>query len=630
MKSFDEFFSEYFDDGFDLFPRISVRFKEQFLALKDGGSINYEDIVKFVIDKDYNIEPYFCKQDIDDSYKVVDYAPLISLAISELVLIADSFIEGSSIITDFSKYLNQALFTLDTSSTKIESILSELHKYKFASGTPYDLLLSLRNCRSYVNDWRKSDFTKKLYIIYLLDKKCYSNILVGIMNMVTRFIIVYFNDINNIISVKGSDIKKDNFDFERAIKFKKIGYTAPKSDKKFYISDCDGLAVMSFCLLMFSLFDKYAEYTYNDERQVTVFREEDNLLKFQKMFKDCVGNDATSRFLRGRGYKMDSERDMAHSALSSVLDKLGLADTIKHSDFDDFLDKNLVENKYKPIISPEGYPMFIKKFFYLDDTDCVFREEYERRLLFTRAHKVSFNKGLLNRNTDSSNDIYIIHRFSFLECLTQLCYFAGYKAIGDLEETTEKYESQISSLNEKIKNYKSELEQREQSVRIELEEKYQSIIQDYDKKIEDLNSLLISKSNIIADLHDELSSVHQQFQSCLPVTEEITVTEDDISIEEMLEFLNDFVVCIISCKNNFVEQLHDLGWQNVFQVDNQNFTRSNCDFIVIHATDVAHKIIFRVSSVYNDKSDCIMYFNGANKESLIRECYTFINNWING
>lgn len=594
LKLFDEYSKDIHSCLLDTVMKVPVKFREQ-LCFK-GKKVDYSDITKFVL-RDGVYTPIMFVPDISENDKIINMFPLICVGMSELL--ATTSCNGDYTIIDFETalYNHSSMFSDLEKFSNLRQFLSFSDESLENNANELTVTLSLRSDYIACNFDAIKRLTSAMIACYFSNPKFFCEMLLESMKFAYATGSLYTTPVNKISGFTTNSSSISKFDVKSAIPIsalspKRIGYTVPNTSKKHYISSCRGLGIYSYLILFFKIYQQFG--VSNSSRTVDIGVNSQSMHDLlQKMFVDCLGDDYTGKYYRyGKAPKLRKEKG-------------GVVFPIT----------------YQASIAPNAGVVYTLK-----DGSKVCRDIYENELLFKRANRVSFNKitdGAYLRNANT----YYVNIFSIegifypnTKMSSALLDFID-KSNVDLSKYITKEESELSL--QKLRT------QQEENI-ANLHNKYSLEINSYKKKIEELTSILSSKSDIIENLSEELRDSREELQSYYS-DEDVEIIENSISIEEAINYINQFSTIMVGGRSELISKLEKYGWTNVSQVDDQNMfssTPASADFFCINTKFISHRIVRGIESRYIEQRSQMYYFNGTNIENLIFCTYNFIRKWV--
>lgn len=184
----------------------------------------------------------------------------------------------------------------------------------------------------------------------------------------------------------------------------------------------------------------------------------------------------------------------------------------------------------------------------------------------------------------------------------------------EAEESKEALVTEIAALNRKLSGL-SILEEEHEAEKDRLRSELSYEISRLQKQVESLQQHVI-----------DLEAVNSSYYTDDSVLEEVGVSK--VSIEDCIDYINQFNLCIVGGRFEMGNKLNDIGYTNFRQVysatDNMNF---NTDFYVVMTRFVSHNLVESVKASH-DTSGLLYYYNGTNIENFIYATYDFIKSYI--
>ena len=380
--------------------------------------------------------------------------------------------------------------------------------------------------------------------------------------------------------------------------FKKMGYCV--NDDKYYISDCRGLSIYAFLIVMYAMYEVFGDTkilgSHIFEHGMD-YDEVNDCLSYNLLscFKNCLGNDFIGKYFElGRFHISKCSYEGNYYVIGHMRSVATGSKMIK------------------------GVP----------------KQQYENEIVFRKAFGM---QKTANYNRDGHDDTGI-HYFSVFELLGFLDRSFNVDTVVDAAESqrlisdTERQIKKLVSENERLTSIATDYKQLKSK---EAEKSdYQKLLEDRDKRIKELEYQLSVKSGIIENMTQELKEEKTKNRNIFleeTVENEDFASEISVSQTEMIDYLNNFRILMIGGRNELLDKLADIGWTNVDQVtkENTNAVTAKADFFCVNTKFVAHRLVSMVESAYPDRRDQMLYYNGTNTDKLIQVCYQFVKNWMN-
>ena len=380
--------------------------------------------------------------------------------------------------------------------------------------------------------------------------------------------------------------------------FKKMGYCV--NDDKYYISDCRGLSIYAFLIVMYAIYEVFGDTKILGSHILEHgmdYDEVNDCLSYNLLscFKNCLGNDFIGKYFElGRFHISKCSYEGNYYVIGHMRSVATGSKMIK------------------------GVP----------------KQQYENEIVLRKAFGM---QRTANYNRDGHDDTGI-HYFSVFELLGFLDRSFNVDTVVDAAESqrlisdTERQIKKLVSENERLTSIAADYKQLKSK---EAEKSdYQKLLDDRDKRIKELEYQLSVKSGIIENMTQELKEEKTKNRNIFleeTVENEDFASEISVSQTEMIDYLNNFRILMIGGRNDLLDKLADMGWTNVDQLtkENTNAVGSKTDFFCVNTKFVAHRLVCMVESAYPDRRDQMLYYNGTNPDKLIQICYQFVKNWMN-
>jgi hypothetical protein len=589
-------------------PRVKVKYRDKLCF--SGQKVEYPDITKFVL-RDGKYIPLFTLTDKREGDICFDMYPLIFLGMVE-ILADESHNGGSEFYNFMASIIEDGVFE---DQSKFINTLRLIRSFdRSENDDDWYIARCLRS--DFTTD--SFNFIKTFYsnmiCTSIANQELACKVLLESMNWAYLQSMMWFHgDTSNFVDCKSiienSHSMTAKFYCKSYFEPKKIGYTVPNSKKKHYITNCRGAGIYAYLILLSAIYNKFGERLSSSTKNI--FNCKDDIVSdFQESFKNCLGDDYIGKYYRTGKYR--GRDNSIHYSIALQMSKSG--DT--------------------------------KTEYTLEDDSTISREEYENMILWRRANKVTCPK-LDDKRFRRNYETYYCHTFSIYDSAVQMFVgddniynkFEDYddfmkRVAGDklLHEDVAKliYDKVVSIDNDEEIIEKKKYDDDIQQIKAE----NAVICQNYEKKIEELNAIIASKTNIIEQLSAEAKE-HNSFIQRIYTDDSIEQENEiiDIPLEEKVNFLNDYKIAIVGGFPNLIEKLESLGITNVCHLNDlqcANSTPITADFFCIITKSVSHKVVRLIESRYKNQSSEMMYYNGKNAQALINSCYAFIKEWMEG
>lgn len=589
-------------------PRVSVKYRDQ-LCFK-GVKVDYDKFTHFVL-RDGKYLPLFYIGDVKDSDVVFNMYPLICVGMAELLAVSSN--ANDDVLLSFCDDLtNEGIVPNAKSLLDFTKIIKD-SSFK-SNDFEFEILCALRSDFTNCSFNTIKRFVSMLSCCYFTNTKLFCEIVLEVMKYAYTVCSIFTTDLSRIKSVRCSEHDLERFSLSSVTTFssvrpKRIGYTVPCGKSKHYISNCRGLGIYSFIILLFCVYEKFGEALSSLCADIKVSND-DTKNFIQKQFVKCLGDDFVGKYYKTGDNKV----------------KLSDSATVF------------------PLILQGRLPVNSGTVYKLEDGTKVTRDMYENEILWKKANHIIFTKikdGLFIRNTDtyytSISDIYsalyccfVENEISYSNIERLVCLDDDYinSVIDDyINSVIEKKLSKAntaSSVDKLQSKYKNEVDR--------LNDENKKSCESYEKKIEELNAIIASKSNIIDQLSSELKDNREYIRGYY--FDEQTISDDtssELNLCDIVNYLNQFKITMIGGRSELVAKLEEQGLKGVVQIDSENMvngTPIQSDFFCINTKFISHKVIRSVESKYKDQKSQMFYFNGTNVEALLRSCYSFITEWV--
>mgnify|MGYP004666836965 CR=1 FL=1 len=601
-----------------------------------GQRIPFSDLTDFIhVDNLFGPVFSFCcdEKDFEDSRKSpkrIDMTPFICVGLCELLAVE---IMKENDLDSFNDEINR-LFQ-DVSCTVHdykqirEFLFNETGDESKDRCNPLTIPLSMTS--SYVDyryEWIR-EYSAKLFVISLVSQKDFVTILLKCFER------LYLTTMPFYLGLYGDSKSKDRYGFmsclyrsltDRGLTFKKIGYTA--DDKKHYISDCRGISIYSASILIFGFNELFAEKRNTFKHGMSAFLKSSNTNTKQKETDtDEPDDESTEHPIRRTGEGL-----------------FGLTQVLLKCIGDDFIGRYLKNGRFR--LRNTSIEHFYYSYGHLRMTNTgsstingILREQYENEIVFRKAFEV--------QNTTHYDklckDDTCIHYFTMpylmaaLESLVNVDEFVSMDAYERLGRTKDAEIRQLMNENARLAKNNRSSEMDIDFTSTDTYHKMNDQIEAQAKRIKELEYQLVRKTTMTESLTTELNDMKTRFQNMFledTADESLLETDngltEDVSIEDMVDYLNNFRLIMIGGRPDLAVRMKELGWDNFMQLDreNTNMVTGKADFFCINTKFTAHKVVRLVESSYSAQKDQIFYYNGTNVIGLLRVCYKFVKNWV--
>lgn len=615
IKKISELLSE--DDFMDKAERVMkddytrrvplVRYKINNSAIRfKGQKVPVEDLFKFT-KRGSSYYPTFVLKDELAEDKAIDMTPFICVGVSELLQVIASDLTPGAFDDELTDIFGNVFFTVDELNKVLSTICIEPDDWVKNAIMPIAY-----NMTSPYIDYRFSNikrFASMLFILSIGRPSVACEFILKAMEVIYSYISIFYYDKsslstliegNNEFKTQSTNSSFSEFMTEKLLKFKKIGYTVPDTDIKHYISDCRGLSIYSVLILMQSIYNNFSEMP-SSAKPLFDFSKPFITEQNQKVFSSCIGDDVIGSYLKtGRIVS-------------------------KEFDFD----------KFGSFIISTGLYVIKGTQTYTINGREVLREAYEHELILKHANNVYYN------NFKSKNYHRNFMSVSYFENMEQL-WGSTYNFMSDdlsktyldanqIKEFMNKLDS-VEKLQAQLDSIKADSKTKLDRVVDDLNKKHSAVVDSYEKRISELEYQLSAKSDFITKLSNELEVANSKLESVF--TEEDLAVEvlssEDISLEDMVDFLNDFKFTMVGGRDELLSKLKEIGWTNVTQISSESAsnTTMQSDFFCINTRFISHKIVRLVESDYASQRDQMFYYNGTNIQLLVQVCYDFVTAWF--
>ena len=583
----DSFYSKYID-----FPKLQYKLRADYMSV-NGKRLYYNDIFKVVCKKTgktYNYMPSFMVEDIADDDIVLDGFPFYLIGLVDLIDYYDN-IDIADLGTDLFTYLTNMIVRNDLNGQSFDSVIKNVQNLvENGDRKFFACLQSIRGTNIDCSLPRTREFVDIMLYQYYFDKRSFFETFFTLMDYLQIFI---------EFTVSGESFC-DHPSMGEELKFLKYVYSRysyKSKDKQYYISNGRGISHSFLGLFYYYLFKTFK---CGDSYYDSVINYEEIEERLNKRIRKCIGDDLLATFITNKTCDFKDLQKTYDLATSVYDDVTGTPRTrIKGEKCNTYLDNNRVD-----------------------------RDILENLILYKKS-LTNMSRSLKEIYNNVDGKVMNYFNFCEVERLLGGIFLNAYRRgilIKEQNEVidVEKYEAQIDNLRSVITEYKSQLSSQNSNL---------DMIESLQNELQEQRGLILSKNNIITDLTAEVKRLNEELTSYYSEDEfDDDDTEADVSLEEMVQFLNDFRIQILGGRENLYERLVSAGLNDVSQVMSHNMyssTAVDADFIVINTKFVSHKLVRVAQERFKTKLDCFIYYNGTNSDGLIKACYDYINNWLN-
>ena len=594
----------------DIDKNIAYRFPVMKFKLKDtfkggGKSIPYSDLSKCIVipkDDTYDFVPKFAYESKYMGEGVeVDITPFLAVGAMEIFNILYS--QNQASVGYWAEFLSELSDSLHNPTwdvfVKMLFVPNRYDKHEWFGAfsrmkSPctfegYSTIKDMVNVLLVV-----SDFAPQLFYDALLDMARVSFSYGSIFSKFhENYISVTFDPdakANKIRSAKKGETQVwDRFTQVGAVKVKHklLG------EKPVLVTDSRGASIYMYLIWVAYMFQLCGNFSKNDYDVRTVDKEA--VVDFNERLVKCLGEDAVSRYLtKGKQVSVSS---------NNVIWKKGLQ-------------------------LAEGVS------YTTEDKKQYFRDDIIDHELFKRAYKVRF-KG----NEPDESHIYDYEVNMNYASMTSLGNGVGYcvNMFSDINFT--EFNDQLNKViheNERLRNQLETIEEKNKKSADESKSSYEDAIVEKDKRIAELEQALAVKSDNFNKLYEEYESYQSEMNDMLSQIDDIEELVDeveDVPIEEMIDFLNDYKFAMIGGHVNMHKKLKELGLTNTVYIEDINRVVSgvqSVDFVCLFTKLCSHKHVRAAQSMYTDMTDRLIYINQQNTDIVIKICYSFVKKWLEG
>lgn len=602
-------------------PLIKLKFRDK---ISYGGSyIEYDDFFKFKVTEEGVAPVWSLGKDVKCLSKGIDYAPLICVGLAELLHyytgcydnVLQSFLAYSGVDSSFNPSDTEIAYFYTTAVLSVERTDGEV-----------DDFLSLFSLKSYLYDTytdAKRRVVNFLFGLYKLNMPVFCNLVVDTLRVVYPIAPVFYLDYESdefssyfnlgasvTMKIKTKSILSYSKPNKIFFNFGKVDYKYPVSGASHSISDGRGIGLYATLIMMRELFRLYGkpadnfirvsnEYLRSNNLDGNLFNIWDSnnepLRILQRKFDSCIGSDYSGKFFTGKNCHFTAISSSMMAEHASSIKSFGVV------------------------------PMNVNSLISLGDNNKILRDYFENIILFKKAMEVEYvdgwNTNLLSAPMSYSSVFSLISDMSYVLILRQVTVK---KPLVKEPVVQDSNNSELIEARSTILSLQTQL--------ADMTEKYENLQKQCEKERSNFDYQLSSKVGIIQSLSDENSKLKDRLSNMFSYDEGVDeeVIGDTVSLECMVEELNDFNFLIAGGRYSLESSCKELGWTSVKQLSSVSELRntSGVDVICVQSRFVSHSLIERIRSYYGNV--VLMYYNGTNVEGLIKSCYKFITDYING
>lgn len=615
----DEFYKgETMFNGLDEnIPHLTIKYRGKVIQLK-GAKVPTEDFTKFVR-RGSSFVPVVCEQPVDGEV-VYDLSPLLNVGIAEMVVLLNY--ENHAVSRDYMSWCHNLEFGKNWST-----ILDKAKSFLDESDTDVTVLSTA--VRSSLIDGRFSSVRqiyRTLSALKIVNPQSYCMALMEAVRVVFMLMFGYLEpDVGDVFRHCFTGDSAPIYlgvIYRKFFKFGVVPYGSFFS--KHCMSDCRGLGINLFCMFVLNVYSKFA--VFGNNRASTVIQSRSTLYKVQESFRSCIGTDAIGRYLETGHWTVEPADEyisfMAEQAGAPCLDG-NTPDTMTLVPTDSF---DIVDAFWYQVAGRKNNQLPVgrglcessmmwcwatglerrKSRGYLVPMDCY----YATKLDIVHAFlDFAFSK----RGVRLKEKLDNVNRE---ELMKELMERVGAQRIKDrvAREAEAQARSEVVALQRRVDSMSAELESLKSA-----------------KKAAD--TLVAGKQATIDSLLKEVKELRAKVNNMYDLSgfDEDQVIDDDVSVEDMLKFVNQFRLIIVGGIDSMQRRMEDMGFNNFYIVASKYSNSSTVafgDFFCICTKFVGHKSVFEVQAQHGDQLDQFFYFNGTNTEMLLRVCYDFMKSWF--
>lgn len=587
-------------------PAVNVKFRDKLCF--SGHQYDYSEISKVWINvhnNKYAIVPkvfYTEDKKLDGDYEV-DYIGIYAIGVMELLYLSYTeslCVDGGEQIKNITDLFDMLCAKIFKTTDDVKEVYDVFFDSRVGSkyDTAYNLFFAMRTNYSKLAYRHVMRYATLLMILWSKDPKIFWELFFEIMKFILPEYLVLLKDVIKVDELENTEDSEDvsinlldMMKTKRDIDFHRISYAHPdNADNIKYITDCRGVAIYASMSLYYAFL---FEHGYDPSKK-PILKHNDKSIATHIIAKiaTCIGNDYQSRFLLGRGINEQCMFDLRGAYHSTLQDKT----------------QSRVGSRHLP------------------------RATYEDLILTSIAHQTKgISKGALQ---DIDNHMHYASISDIFEAIGTIVY-TNYRNI--LSINVDSYEETIKKLETQNSRLTSEIEKQKQKINdIVNNSTNNSEVEQLKEKLDSLQRIIDSKTEIIEQLNMENKDLNAFISNIYSENDEDTDAENDttefeVSIEEMVNYLNNFKFLMVGGRFELIQKLNDYGWTNVDQFDGRKHLGAaqlqSSDFYVLNTKFLSHKVTCKIASNISD-FETMMYYNGTNPEKLIKACYSFSTNFF--
>lgn len=628
MNYADEFYT---DETINGYSRINVFVSPNSVSYH-GGSISFPDLGSFVVSKGEDgctwTPKFSCKQKKDDDKEVDMLFPLL---IGGVELFCSRSFNSIVYIEGYIEYLKDKI--LDS----MNSMLMDLSYEKFLD---FKLPTSGDHDPQRIFKYYRSKFTphqafadeilQLLSVLNIIDKQAFYEEFLSLVDMASAFLMDFTNESGvflngavyqpvatgalfgrNIIDNMTNDAKvmsdavgcfisTSNLYIRNYIKdhgavhavFKDMDVHLMKrngertlEDKSYTLNELTITDCTSFCIGLFAMFAYHlCNVSAHKTNRISNDIKEDDLNRYMN---ECLGKDMLAKYLR-RGFEstLGENQYNVSECGDAVLGDLGFCESS---------DASKVFGYQRTITRHE-----------LEMTALV-------KAYFNNTREVELSLSDAYRHISGS--YYGTH---FINGVNKM-------ANSLLEIVDRNYCAQLAEENEQLEQELRNVKQKKAP-----EIKTTEVSKDEDlRKIAELSAELERKNAQLDKLKEDNEALSQMLADLREYEEKELVSDelDNLSTEEIIEYLNSFSIFFVGGRWDMKERLNEMGLVNIYQankVSAEGGIPLSCDYLCNMTSFMSHTLYFKYKSSGIASPDDTCNFKGTNIDKLLRYLYSFV------
>lgn len=573
---------------------VPVKFRDGNIIFPGGKRFGVDDFSRFLVSDEGSYKPVACVDNYSED-RVIDFAPLLAVGAAELIVIFG--LPGSGIDEAYIEQCCNRPFFAD-----IKTVLAESRMFLESADDPVIKFSSaLRSGRIDARFTAVRRIYRTLMALKLVNPQSFCEAILEAMRIVspctTALLLsrkVYMESV-----IEHGDSWYYTLVHKKLFKFRSAWYGTFKEGHR--ISDCRGLGVAAFCLLMCYLYRDFVPDS-GDFLHGQMIHDTAMPSRIMKIFKRSLGYDAVGRYIRYCDWPDETADDDERSLCRQFnISTVGCGERVmlgRHK-----IGRNMYESAI--MFAHAIGQRKLSSSCPLPALDCHYGSIYD--IVQSFMGFLLSDRGVKLEETLRSDN----HEKLLNEVLERV----GIDKIrADAKKDAEShFYAENSRLKKEAHDAKSELKHiREQKNLLE-------------------NSL-IKQADVETALRDEVRNLHIRLHE-LTAVDDIGVVEESqedttVSIADMLAYVNQFKLVFVGGQTLLSQRAKQFGFTNFCQISEFSDVDLTGDFFCICTRFISHKLEYSVEARNSEMLDQFFYFNGTNLEMLLRTCYNAIKKYM--